>query len=653
MRRYTSLPLMLSVCGATAAFGQSADDGEFNLGTIVIDTVSDTNELAYDQDDLTRVDPTDLQDLFRTEPTVSVGSSIPASQKLYVNGIEETNLAYSIDGGRQNNKIFHHNATTLVDPELLKAVRVEPGVAPAGAGPGALAGAIAFETKDVADLLEDGDGFGGYASPEVSSNGDTTSLSGAVYGRSGGFEYLAFGKTADGDIRTDGDGDDIVGSGTDLQSGLGKVAYEATGGDRIELSFERVNDDAARPYRANIGQITGGRPVPLTRNYDIERTNLILTYSDSSPTDLYDPTVRLAFSDTDLTVTEPDQTIFGSTDSLNGEVSNTFTLPNGTVTAGIDFYDDTATLDYDYLPDRSFDETGEESLRNIGLFAQARLDLSDALRLSYGARADFQDFTGTDGNAFDDEGLSGNVSVDYDVTPDTTLSAGYSRVWGGVLLAENFIINPAWTYPEDGIDPATGRNIYLAARTDIGSLGLSGKVFRSEIEDARLPDYRLGSAVTRNVESEGFEIGVDYGWSNGSARLAYASIDTEVDGRQADSDLGRYLTAPLGERLTVEVIHTFADIGLTIGGDAEFVFEEDSYDPYSDAPGQTLDSYTVVNVFTEYTPRQFSNVVFRGEINNLLDETYASRATYGQEYPGVVPLREPGRTFEIGATFRF
>lgn len=58
------------------------------------------------------------------------------SQKVYVHGIEETSLAVTMDGGRQNNKVFHHNGTNLIDPGLLKAVSVDAGVAPADAGPG-------------------------------------------------------------------------------------------------------------------------------------------------------------------------------------------------------------------------------------------------------------------------------------------------------------------------------------------------------------------------------------------------------------------------------------------------------------------------------------------------------------------------------------
>ena len=54
-------------------------------------------------------------------------------------------LAVTVDGAAQNNKVFHHNGTTLIDPSLLKAVRVDAGVAPADAGFAALTGSIVYE----------------------------------------------------------------------------------------------------------------------------------------------------------------------------------------------------------------------------------------------------------------------------------------------------------------------------------------------------------------------------------------------------------------------------------------------------------------------------------------------------------------------------
>ena len=145
------------------SIAQSVDRAPVLLNAIVVQYISQPDlRVNLSSDDLARAKPSDLQDVFVSEPTIEVGSPLPVSQKLYVNGVEETQLLVTIDGGRQNNKIFHHNATTLIDPTLLKAVSINPGVAPADIGPGALGGSIEYETKDVADLLDECETFGGF-----------------------------------------------------------------------------------------------------------------------------------------------------------------------------------------------------------------------------------------------------------------------------------------------------------------------------------------------------------------------------------------------------------------------------------------------------------------------------------------------------------
>nr|WP_083957673.1 hypothetical protein [Tateyamaria omphalii] len=84
-------------------------------GTIVLSAPD--NPIAEDGISVTREslvpsNPVDLSEVFMAEPSIPVGGSIPISQKVYVNGIEENNLAISIDGARQNSKVFHHNADT-------------------------------------------------------------------------------------------------------------------------------------------------------------------------------------------------------------------------------------------------------------------------------------------------------------------------------------------------------------------------------------------------------------------------------------------------------------------------------------------------------------------------------------------------------------
>jgi hemoglobin/transferrin/lactoferrin receptor protein len=246
--------------------------------------------------DIERKQPNDIRDVFAGEPGVQVGSSIPISQKVYVRGVEENNLAVSIDGAPQNNKVFHHNATTVIDPSLLKTARVDAGVAPADAGFGALAGSIAYETKDVADLLglesapvpglitKDGvqpgelKSWGGFGKSWFNTNGSVFGQNLALYGRKNGFEALGFFIIARGGKYEAGNGDRVRGTATHLTSGLGKLAYEGDEGDRFEFSYERVSDDAKRPFRANAGFIQPpNRIEPFVRDYDLDRQNAVFT----------------------------------------------------------------------------------------------------------------------------------------------------------------------------------------------------------------------------------------------------------------------------------------------------------------------------------------------------------------------------------------
>jgi hemoglobin/transferrin/lactoferrin receptor protein len=627
----------------------------------------DFSQIDITSEDLERKNPTDVKQIFRGEPGVSVGSSIPMSQKVYVHGVEETNLAVTIDGSRQNNKVFHHNGTNLIDPGLLKAVRVDAGVAPADAGPGALAGAIIYETKDARDLLA-ADGFGGFVKSQFNTNGNVFTNNIAGYGMQNGFEFLGYGSFAKGDEFEAGNGQTVEGTETNFLSGLGKLAYEAETGDRFEISHERVRDDAIRPFRANAGTVDPGRywKEPLTRPYKIDRENTVFSYSDTTPSDWWDPKIVLAYSATSVNLPSygclancrpPDAPAIpvvvsypteGETESFNGKVENKFGLDFGSITAGMDFYRDRTELTANSTV-LGFSDDSMEKASNIGAYAQARLEPWERTRLSFGMRADQQWFEGTGGQEFENAGVSGNVSGEYDLTEFLTAKAGYSHVWAGIPLAEAFIMNPNWIYGEDP-EPVTADNINAGLIARYNGFIAEGGVFRTEIDDARLPAYRSDLGLrTRDLESEGFEIGLGYDWDVGFVRVKYAHIDVTIDGQPADSDTGTYIATPVGDIITIVGAYTFDSWDVTVGGDIEIAPEYDRVV----AGSPPYPAYEVVNVFAEYRPEAYANLIFRAEVNNLFDETYSDRATYGSEFGNVTPLFEPGRSFVFSAKATF
>jgi hemoglobin/transferrin/lactoferrin receptor protein len=628
------------------------------------------DKIEISQEDIERGNPSNLQDVFAGEPGIAVSSSIAMSQKVYVHGVEETNLAVSIDGGRQNNRVFHHNANTLVDPSLLKQVEVDAGVAAADAGPGALGGSIAYETRDARDMLEPGKDFGGFGKISFDTNSETVTTGVSAYGVSNGFEALGYVNYGNGDNFEDGGGNEVFGSETNFITGIGKLAYQSEDGHRFEFSHEQIKDDADRPFRPDMQGIDG-QAEPPTRKYDLHRQNTVFSYTNELAEGLWDPKIVLAYSATELETeawckpgpcgpaTLYPATGFGS--SVNGKAENKFNLAFGTVTTGFDFYRDEVELEalVPTIP-TAWDDSSDEAATNLGVYAQARLEPAEDVRFSFGMRGDQQWFEGTGDQEFDDAGLSGNASAEYDLTSFLTLKAGYSNVWAGVPLSESFVLNPVWNY-EDGPEAVTSQNVVAGFVARHEGFSLEGGVFRTEISDVRVPNYTKGPLVNYELDTEGFEIGAGYDWENGFFRVKYANIDAYINGVIAVSDydgptgfvLNKYLGVPVGEIITITAAHTFVDWGLTVGGDVEIALDYDKTALPDDPSTKALPGYEVVSVFAEYVPEQMPNLTLRGEINNIFDEDYTNRASYGADSIWYIPLREPGRSFLLSARAQF
>lgn len=593
------------------------------------------------------VKPRSLKDVFSAESSVSVGGNNPINQKLYVRGVEETALAVRIDGARQNNKIFHHNATNLIDPALLKSVSASAGVAPADDGPGAVGGSANFETVDVADVLDADDNFGGFVDAGYDTNAKTFTTGVASYAKQDGFEVLGYVNRAAGDDYKDGNGDRVAFSEADLLSGLAKVAFEAETGDRFEFSAERVNDDSIRPYRANFGRLTAGRPVPDSRRYDLERTNLVFNYSNQRDSGLWNPNVVIAQGETELVTTErplaaPNtKTIYnGITRSQSIVAENLFITGFAEITAGVDYYRDRA----------QFKEAGaatlEEKAKNTGAFVQFRQQIGDIWELSYGARHDSQKVTGTDDSRHSDSGTSANIFVEANVSPSLTLKAGYADVWGGIALAENFILNGAWDYSA-GLKPVRARNSVIGFEHNDGNFRFGANYYETHIADGREPSFGGGPGLVADFDTRGHEVFWVYYKGRDELSINYSNMTTKRDGAIASSFAGNYFTIPLGEQVALNATKGFDGLNLLVGATVEYAYENDNLS----GVGAAQESYTTVDIFAEHEPVE--NLTLRLEVNNLTDEDYTDRASYGQEFATVETLLEPGRAFVLSARYEF
>lgn len=583
-------------------------------------------------EELQRTDPQSLRDVFSGTASISVGGGIAVAQKVFVNGIDENNLAVSVDGVAQGNRIFHHTNTNYVDPGLLKAVRVDPAVAPADAGFGALAGSIVYETVDVGDLLIGDRAFGGFASASYETNGGTLTRSGAAYARHQGVELLGYARFADGDDYQDGTGFAIPGTAAGFHSLLAKAAYEAGNGYRVELSGQHVVDDTQRPFRANIGGLNGSYDL---RTYDLKRTNVAFSFGRDDTLGLWNPKAVIGYSANDYRVPDPyGSEGFGST--WTAKLENVFDFGGrNTVTAGVDLLSQLG----DYSDPA---EAYTEKLGNVGAYVQARLRPVDRIALSFGARADGNRFEGKDGTTLDTSGLSGNVFAEVDLVAGFSVNAGYSNVFGGIDLEETFEYWRPWSYA--GLKPVRSDNLTAGLKFEQAGWFAEGNLFNT-----RVSNYRDGDGNT-DFSSWGFNLAGGYSWGDGFAKLSYA--DTRL--ALADAAIESYalinIGAGVGRIVSGEVAQTFDRVGVTLGASFDAALE---YDGSAAAGFEPFDAYTVVNAYAEYAPEQIEALSLRLEANNIFDEAYADRATYGQEYASITPLFEPGRSLRLTAKLRY
>lgn len=655
VRRHVSL-LCSTALGVTLATTAVAQDSTiYSLDPIIVEqrdpdgAAADRATAVYVADaELERAAMGDLKDLFAGIASVSVGGGIPVAQKIFVNGVDMLKLAVQVDGVSQNNRVFHHASANAFDPGLMKSVRVDPGVAPADAGPRALAGRVVMETVDAGDILEEGQTTGGRARLSYDSNGDTVQGSLTLATKHNGFEILGYTKRATGDNYVDGAGEEMTGTAANLTANLLKLAYESDTGHRFELSGQDMTDAEWRNEKANFG------PTGELQYYDTHRSIYAFNYENTLGSGNWDPSVTIGQSNADIEKLNPGDDARGVTETTSVVLQNRFHLSEvDTITAGIDFQDRETTVTGDYWDSAyGLADFATEKSTFTGVFAQARLEPTTNLKVSGGLRYDWVDFEGHDAAdtgtnyTLTDSGLSANLSVVYDVNDALSVRAAYSSVFGGVDLGDNFEFWRAFDY--SGLESSRSQNYILGADWEQGAWTLGAELFRTEIDGAR--DVSSGVVTLNDFESEGVNLAATYDWGAGFARMTYSYSDATLNGVDSSSyDLGNF-GAPLGHVIALEMQHELAQFNTLVGGSIQAADALDAGGSYADL---VIPGYAVVNVFAEYSLPALNGVTIRGEINNLFNEQYADRATYGGEFADFSTLNEPGRSASLIATVKF
>ena len=137
-----------------------------------------TNSTDIDLEKVEQSQANSLTEVFKNNSSIEVGGGAINVQRIYLRGIESSNLNISLDGAKQGKNMFQHRSNELgINPDLLKVVDVN--TSPDASKAGALGGSIEMSTKDAQDFVRSNKKYGaifktGYNTNAYMKHGNAT-----------------------------------------------------------------------------------------------------------------------------------------------------------------------------------------------------------------------------------------------------------------------------------------------------------------------------------------------------------------------------------------------------------------------------------------------------------------------------------------------
>src|SRR5690606_27520935 len=117
-----------------------------------------------------------------------------------------------------------------------------------------------------------------------------------------------------------------------------------------------------------------------------------------------------------------------------------------------------------------------------GFYLQDAYQVTERLLLGAGLRYDRYKLDDRDGQRFDEEGVSPNLSLRYELTPELALLAGHAHALRGPQVRDAFKLDSSGNDPRLKAEKARTSELGLEYRD--GGLELSAKGYVTRIEDA-------------------------------------------------------------------------------------------------------------------------------------------------------------------------
>lgn len=652
MPPYKPITTLLPLTLIAFANNVSAEDASVEMAPIEVwGTQIISSSTFIEKEDIEVKQADHLSDLLRDVPGVDIGGAHSTNQRINIRGLQDTDLAITIDGARQNNFMYHHMGNLLINADILKAVDMQVGtnsVINDGLG-----GGIAFETKDAKDLLAAEQVLGARVHATYASN-NYRSYSLTGYGQlSTKTDLLAYFDTTNRDNPEDGNGVESVGNDGEIRNALLKLGWDLTDIQRLELTYDQYNDEGNYAPRPDMGaatnsEITGTAVYPtefkrktVTLNYELDLGETLNLRAS-----VYRNVMDL-WRDEDLNARATYRYIEGNSTHTGAKVLAETLLFSGDVEHVLRYGFDVYRQTTEYKEDSA--SLSGESARSSAVFLEDEIIFPNGLSVTPGVRynryalnsnvadKDFNEFTW-------------GLAATYTLTDSWSVNASTTRLFKAPMLAEVFIGAGRNLQPNPDLKPTTGANHQISLHYNqrkvlyLDTLGMRVTVFKTQFKDY-IDDEGGGSYVNLgDYDVDGFEASLNLRKGAFTGRLSYAKSESE------HQDTGVPLGRQVGDSIALGLGYELSDYGLSFNWQSLLTLDEEYFNK---------EGYDVHNISMKWLPTQVKNLSLTLGVENIFDAYYVSHASRIGDtvHPVFGPLHlndyEPGRNVKLSVSYRF
>ncbi|MDX4057905.1 TonB-dependent receptor [Aliarcobacter skirrowii] len=640
----------------------------------------ETNTMQINMQQVEQSQANSFKEILNNNSSIEIGGGAINVQRVYLRGIESSNLNISLDGAKQGKNMFQHRSNELgINPDLLKVVDIKTSNDASKSQ--ALGGSIQMSTKDAQDFVKGDKKSGAILKTRYNTNANQKHGSLIAYSV---FEnnlgaYLSVSGLNSDDYKDANKNKEIATAYKDRDY-LFKLSLLDSNNHDLRLTINQNENSGNTRWRG-----TEYRPKPEELEKIVSTTTNYTLNHTYNPNNLVNLNTNLNLTDISLKREEPKNNLNIRLDgtreyenrNIGLKVQNHFDFDisstTNRVSIGADYQKEHGKGSFEpHNLDKAVTKYSDLDSENRALFFQNRTTIG-SLGFDYGLRYDYYTFETGLGKQSDDT-FSPNVGIDYEATQNSLIYANY-----GKASRMSSIIPFTWalntkigsTYSKDLKAEKSNRYElgYKYSKKDTflsdDYLSFNANVFQTNIKDLIVSGAIGGGSgeggrtlediYNKNDEfkSKGFELKLIYNYDIFSTSFAYTQIDTNAKNMDTNGTI-------YNEDQNIRRVGGYDSKKFVFNGGVEIIDNLNiNYILNAVAKTDVLDSnnneirragYTTHDINLEYKLKDWT-LFFA--VNNLTNKQYAKATTISTKNQADVYRYEMGRDYRFALKYEF